>query len=101
MKNPIFNLFFGIVKNHLFLPFYWVINDVILNLSIQIQEIKGEPAGEDEGKVVVFHYATEEAYLERLAILEERLKNAKKDLKINNKELSPLEKVNRTLERDK
>ncbi|MBQ7880591.1 MAG: hypothetical protein IJ358_01950, partial [Clostridia bacterium] len=46
-------------------------------------------------------YATEEAYLERLAILEERLKSAKKDLKINAKELNPLEKVNRTLERDK
>ena len=39
--------------------------------------------------------------MERLAILDERLKNAKKDLKINNKELNPLEKVKRTLERDK
>ncbi|MBQ3502073.1 MAG: hypothetical protein IJA72_00190, partial [Clostridia bacterium] len=72
----------------------------ILNLSIQIQEIKGEPADDDD-KPMVFHYATEEAYLERIAILEERLKVAKKDLKINNKELGPLEKVNRTLERDK
>ncbi|MFQ6724273.1 MAG: hypothetical protein ACLRFE_02945 [Clostridia bacterium] len=73
----------------------------ILNLSIQISEIKGEPEGEDDSKPMVFHYATEEAYLERLAILEERLRNAKKDLKINNKELKPLEKVKRTLERDK
>lgn len=73
----------------------------ILNLSIQIQEIKGAPAGDDDSKPMVFHYATEEAYLERIAILEERLKVAKKDLKINNKELGPLEKVNRTLERDK
>ncbi len=73
----------------------------ILNLSIQIQEIKGAPAGDDDSKPMVFHYATEEAYLERIAILEERLKAAKKDLKINNKELGPLEKVNRTLERDK
>lgn len=73
----------------------------ILNLSIQIQEMKNKP-DEDEGeKPLVFHYATEEAYLERLAILEERLKNAKKDLKLNAKELNPLEKVNRTLERDK
>ncbi len=72
----------------------------ILNLSIQIQEIKGEPT-EDDSKPLVFHYATEEAYLERLAILDERLKSAKKDLKINNKELNPLEKVKRTLERDK
>ena len=74
----------------------------ILNLSIQIQEIKGNPDDEDDdSKPMVFHYATEEAYLERLAILEERLKSAKKDLKINAKELNPLEKVNRTLERDK
>ena len=72
----------------------------ILNLSIQIQEIKGAPDDDDE-KPMVFHYATEEAYLERLAVLDERLKNAKKDLKINNKELNPLEKVKRTLERDK
>ncbi|MBQ8522519.1 MAG: hypothetical protein IJ458_02505 [Clostridia bacterium] len=74
----------------------------ILNLSLQIQEIKGEgePSDEDD-KPMVFHYATEEAYLERLAILDERLKSAKKDLKINNKELNPLEKVKRTLERDK
>ena len=72
----------------------------ILNLSIQIQEIKGAPDDDDE-KPMVFHYATEEAYLERLAVLDERLKSAKKDLKINNKELNPLEKVKRTLERDK
>ena len=74
----------------------------ILNLSLQINEIKGKPSDDDEdGKPIIFHYATEEAYLERLAILEERLKSAKKDLKINNKELNPLEKVKRTLERDK
>ena len=73
----------------------------ILNLSIQINEIKGNPEGEDDDKPMVFHYATEEAYLERLSVLEERLKSAKKDLKINNKELNPLEKVKRTLERDK
>ena len=73
----------------------------ILNLSIQIQEIKGQPEEDDDDKPMVFHYSTEEAYLERLAVLEERLKSAKKDLKINNKELNPLEKVKRTLERDK
>ena len=73
----------------------------ILNLSIQINEMKGAPESDDDSKPLVFHYATEEAYLERLAILDERLRNAKKDLKINNKELNPLEKVKRTLERDK
>ena len=73
----------------------------ILNLSLQISEIKGTPADDEDDKPMVFHYGTEEAYLERLAILEERLKSAKKDLKINNKELNPLEKVKRTLERDK
>lgn len=71
----------------------------ILNLSIQIQEIKDEPA--DDEKPITLHYSTEQAYLERIAILEERLKVAKKDFKINAKELNPLEKVNRTLERDK
>lgn len=74
----------------------------ILNLSIQLQEVKDKPADDGQAeKPVVFHYSTEEAYLERLAILDERLKVAKKDLKINNKELNPLEKVKRTLERDK
>lgn len=71
----------------------------ILNLSIQIQEIKEEPV--DDEKPITLHYSTEKAYLERIAILEERLKVAKKDFKINAKELNPLEKVNRTLERDK
>ena len=75
----------------------------ILNLSIQIQEIQSKPKDDDDddSKPMVFHYATEEAYLERLAVLDERLKNAKKDLKQNNKELNPLQKVKRTLERDK
>lgn len=73
----------------------------ILNLSIQINEMKGGDNDDDDSKPLVFHYATEEAYMERLAILEERLNSAKKDLKINNKELNPLKKVKRTLERDK
>lgn len=73
----------------------------ILNLSIQIQEIKNGTPDNDDEKPIVFHYSTEQAYVERLAILEERLKSAKKDLKINNKELKPLQKVNKTLERDR
>ena len=74
----------------------------ILALSLQIKEIK-DNSGSDEGdsKPIVFHYSTEEAYLERLNVLEERLKVAKKDFKINNRELRPLEKVSKTLERDK
>lgn len=72
----------------------------ILNLSIQVQEIKSEEPVDDE-KPITLHYSSEKAYLERIAILEERLKVAKKDFKINAKELNPLEKVNRTLERDK
>ena len=51
--------------------------------------------------VVTFQYSTEDQYLQRIEVLEERLKNAKKDLKINDKEFKPLEKVKRTLERDK
>ena len=73
----------------------------ILNLSMQINEMKGQPEEDDDSKPMVFHYGSEEAYLERIAILETRLNNAKKDLKINNKELNPLKKVKRTLERDK
>lgn len=73
----------------------------ILNLSIQIQEIKNGEPNDGDDKPIVFHYSTEQAYIERLAILEERLKSAKKDLKINNKELKPLQKVNKTLERDR
>ena len=51
--------------------------------------------------VVSFQFSTEDQYLQRIEVLEERLKNAKKELKINDKEFKPLEKVKRTLERDK
>ncbi len=73
----------------------------ILTLSIQIKEIKEGGNPDTDTRPLVFHYSTEEAYLERLAVLEERLKIAKKDFKINAKELRPLEKVSKTLERDK
>jgi len=51
--------------------------------------------------IVTFQFSNEDQYLQRIEILEERLKNAKKDLKVNDKEFKPLEKVKRTLERDK
>lgn len=43
----------------------------------------------------------EEVYVERIAILEERLKEAKKQYRLNSKEFKPLEKVRKTLEKDK
>lgn len=52
-------------------------------------------------EVVTLQYSTENQYLNRIAVLEERLKVAKKDLKVNDKEYKPLEKVKRTLDRDK
>lgn len=52
-------------------------------------------------EVVTLQYSTENQYLNRIAILEERLKVARKDLKVNDKEYKPLEKVKRTLDRDK
>lgn len=52
-------------------------------------------------EVVTLQYSTENQYLNRIAVLEERLKVARKDLKVNDKEYKPLEKVKRTLDRDK
>lgn len=43
----------------------------------------------------------EEIYIERIAILEERLKESKKQYRLNAKEFKPLEKVRKTLEKDK
>lgn len=43
----------------------------------------------------------EEVYIERIAILEARLKETKKQYRLNSKEFKPLEKVRKTLEKDK
>lgn len=50
---------------------------------------------------IQLQYSKEDQYLSRIAVLEERLRLAKKDLKTNDKEYKPLEKVKRTLDRDK
>lgn len=65
----------------------------IANLNKQINE---QPEQQPE---VVTIDMTEEECLNRIAVLEERLKNAKKDYKINMKEYRPLKKVMTDLER--
>lgn len=46
------------------------------------------------------NFASEEEYVARLEILEERLKEAKKELRKNKREFVPLNKIKRTLEKD-
>lgn len=65
----------------------------IANLNKQLNE---QPEQQPE---VVTIDMTEEECLNRIAVLEERLKNAKKDYKINMKEYRPLKKVMTDLER--
>jgi hypothetical protein len=51
----------------------------------------------EDGSVV---FASEEEYVARLKTLEERLKEAKKELRKNKREFVPLNKIKRTLEKD-
>ena len=69
-----------------------------LKAQLALANQKLEEARNSKQEVVTVNM-TEEACLERLAILEERLKNAKADLKINMKEYRPLKKVMDNLER--
>lgn len=69
--------------------------------EITNKQILSETVKDVTREVVTMQYSTEQQYLNRIAVLEERLKFAKKDLKINDKEYKPLEKVKRTLDRDK
>lgn len=69
-----------------------------LKAQLALANQKLEEARNSKVEVVTVNM-TEEACLERLAILEERLKNAKADLKINMKEYRPLKKVMDNLER--
>ena len=73
-------------------------NEVIKELTQKIEMLTSEVKTEE---IVTFQFSSEAQYQARIEILEERLRQAKKDLKINDKEYKPLEKVKRTLERDK
>lgn len=72
---------------------------VVHELTKKVEEVTGVEIAHTE-KVVVFQYSTEEQYLNRIAVLEERLRVAKKDLKINDKEYKPLERIKRRLAKD-
>jgi len=69
-----------------------------LKAQLALANQKLEEARNSKVEVVTVNM-TEEACLERLAILEERLKTTKADLKINMKEYRPLKKVMDNLER--
>lgn len=65
------------------------------------EQLKLERAKDKKDKIALALNADEDAYLERINVLEERLKNSKKAFKTNSKEFKPLEKVKKTLEKDK
>ncbi len=72
----------------------------IARLKAELADLNKKLADATNNKVeVVTINATEEECVARLAILEERLKNVKKDYKINMKEYRPLKKVMSDYER--
>ena len=75
--------------------------EIIEQLKAQLAELNDqlEQAKNNKAEVVAINM-TEEECLNRIAVLEERLKNVKKDYKINLKEYRPLKKVINDLERN-
>lgn len=80
-----------------------LLNDVhpeIQQLKAELAELKRELEIARATKVEIIAFdMTEEECMQKIEILEERLKNAKKDYKINMKEYRPLKKVMNDLER--
>ena len=75
-------------------------DEEIARLKAELADLNKKLADATNNKVeVVTINATEEECVARLAILEERLKNVKKDYKINMKEYRPLKKVMSDYER--
>lgn len=75
-------------------------NKRIAELTSQLESLNKQLSEQPEQPTeVVTIDMTEEECLNRIAVLEERLKNAKKDYKINMKEYRPLKKVMTDLER--
>ncbi len=75
-------------------------NKRIAELTSQLENLNKQLSEQPEQTTeVVTIDMTEEECLNRIAVLEERLKNAKKDYKINMKEYRPLKKVMTDLER--
>lgn len=73
----------------------------VQRLTKKVEEITSETINNVVATEIHLQYSKEDQYLNRIAVLEERLRLAKKDLKVNDKEYKPLEKVKRTLDRDK
>lgn len=72
-------------------------NEELESLKAQLEEANRKL---EEARVGVKITTTEQDCLDRLAILEERLKNAKTELRINSKEYRPLKKVYNEYERN-
>lgn len=73
----------------------------VQKLTKKVEEITTTTINNVVETEIHLQYSKEDQYLNRIAVLEERLRLAKKDLKVNDKEYKPLEKVKRTLDRDK
>lgn len=74
-------------------------NEQIEILKAQLQEVNSKLEEARNTRPAVTIDMTEEECLARLAILEDRLKNVKKDYKINQKEYKPLKKIMKDYER--
>ncbi len=75
-------------------------NKVIEDLKSQLEALNKQLAEAKVARPEVAIDMTEDECLARIATLEERLKNAKRDYKINSKEYRPLKKVMKDLERN-
>ena len=74
-------------------------NKRIAELTAQLEELNKQLSEQPTTTEVVTIDMTEDECLKRIAVLEERLKNAKKDYKTNMKEYRPLKKVMNDLDR--
>ena len=74
-------------------------NKRIAELTAQLEELNKQLSEQPATTEVVTIDMTEDECLKRIAVLEERLKNAKKDYKTNMKEYRPLKKVMNDLDR--
>lgn len=74
-------------------------NQRIAELTAQLESLNKQLNEQPATAEVVTINMTEEECLNRISVLEERLKNAKKDYKINMKEYRPLKKVMNDLDR--
>lgn len=72
----------------------------LMEEKILLEEALKSKKQDDSEKKTVVVMDSEEEYVARLEILEERLREAKKQLRKNKREFVPLNKIKRTLEKD-